>query len=368
MVMQTLIRWVRTRATLTQLPARYAVLIVVFVAFAFHATAYYVNEKPLQPELTWEDALWVTYISFTTIGYGDLYATTPWSRLVTVATTLVGIGGLAVIAGEVIDFFATRGERRRRGMLELSHLHDHVLVINWPGEAAVRAAVEKVRSDPNMRRATIVIVSNDIDELPPDMAGDVYFSKGSPSDLSTLIKANAASAQSALILARQPGEGETDTLTAAAIAQVKSLNPKATTIAEIVDLRHHPLFITAGCDSIVPTAQIGHNLLSLETGNRGVASFIEEMTDPTKGSSLTSEPTTLGGYDFRDAAVALRRMPERIILLGIVRDKTSLVNPAQGCTIEPGDNLIFLAADFDSWAAIEGKVRAMLDRAPAQET
>jgi Trk K+ transport system NAD-binding subunit len=81
-----------------------------------------------------------------------------------------------------------------------------------------------------------------------------------------------------------------------------------------------------------------------------------------------SEPTTLGGYDFRDVAVALRRMPERIILLGIVRDKTSLVNPAQGCTIELGDDLIFLAADFDNWAAIEGKVRETLDHAPASAT
>ena len=368
MFVNTLIRWVRPRLTLTQLPTKYAVLVIVFVAFTVHTVGYYASEKPYRPELTWDDALWVTYISFTTIGYGDLYATTRWGRLVTVATTLIGIGGLAVIAGEVINFFATRSERRRRGMLELSHLRDHVLVINWPGEGAVRAAIEKLRVNPDMRRTPIVVISNDISELPPDLGGDVYFVKGSPSDLSTLVKANAASARSALILARHPGEGETDTLTAAAIAQIKGLNPSVTIIAEIVDLLHRPLFVTAGCDSIVPTAQTGHNLLSLETANRGVAAFVEEMTDPAKGSSLMSEATTLSGYSFTDVAVALRRLPERIILLGIVRDGTYLVNPGQDCAIQPGDDLVLLAAKYNDWTTIEAKARPMLEGGSASET
>lgn len=59
---------------------------------------------------TAENALWWTYVTLTTIGYGDLSPVTTEGRLFTVFMSMGGIGMFSILSGLVINFILTKAK------------------------------------------------------------------------------------------------------------------------------------------------------------------------------------------------------------------------------------------------------------------
>lgn len=57
---------------------------------------------------TAENALWWTYCTISTIGYGDLYPVTSGGRLFTVFVSLGGIGAFSIFSGLVVNYIITK--------------------------------------------------------------------------------------------------------------------------------------------------------------------------------------------------------------------------------------------------------------------
>jgi voltage-gated potassium channel len=54
---------------------------------------------------TASDAIWWSYVTITTVGYGDRYPVTEWGRLVGVLLLSTGVGLFAVITGFIANVF-----------------------------------------------------------------------------------------------------------------------------------------------------------------------------------------------------------------------------------------------------------------------
>jgi voltage-gated potassium channel len=74
-----------------------------FIVFYFIATFLILITEPTITN--YGDAMWFTFVSFTTIGYGELLATTLLSRIVTVFVALYGIIVVALIPGVLVSYF-----------------------------------------------------------------------------------------------------------------------------------------------------------------------------------------------------------------------------------------------------------------------
>ncbi|WP_260412610.1 potassium channel family protein [Alkalihalobacillus sp. TS-13] len=59
---------------------------------------------------SFEDALWWSIVTLTTVGYGDLYPVTTVGRLIASFLMFVGIGLIGVITGMVASFFSNAKE------------------------------------------------------------------------------------------------------------------------------------------------------------------------------------------------------------------------------------------------------------------
>lgn len=75
------------------------------------------------------DGLWYLYVSFTTIGFGDLVAVTAAGRILTVLVSLYGILVVALLTGVVVGFYNELLKVRANTSLnqfveELEHLPD----------------------------------------------------------------------------------------------------------------------------------------------------------------------------------------------------------------------------------------------------
>ena len=82
------------------------------------------------------DAAWLTATTITTVGYGDLSASSAAGRVATVA--LVYAGGIFVLAkgaGDYFDYRAARRQRMAKGQWRWN-LKNHVLLINAPRSGA----------------------------------------------------------------------------------------------------------------------------------------------------------------------------------------------------------------------------------------
>lgn len=61
-------------------------------------------EEALGSINTAENAMWWTYCTISTIGYGDLFPTTSAGRLFTVFVSIGGIGMFSIFSGLVVNY------------------------------------------------------------------------------------------------------------------------------------------------------------------------------------------------------------------------------------------------------------------------
>ena len=64
-----------------------------------------VEDSPLSNIKSAEDALWWSYTTLTTVGYGDIYPTTTQGRFIAVGLMISGICVLGVISATVAAWF-----------------------------------------------------------------------------------------------------------------------------------------------------------------------------------------------------------------------------------------------------------------------
>lgn len=116
--------------------------------------------------LSFGDATWLTITTATTVGYGDISATTSAGRLATVLLMyLGGIFVLAQLAGLVFEATAEKREKRLQGKLAIL-TQNHIVIFGWR-EQYIADVVAQVRASmAPLHDADIIVVSDNMTTLP----------------------------------------------------------------------------------------------------------------------------------------------------------------------------------------------------------
>ncbi|MET4059749.1 voltage-gated potassium channel [Arthrobacter sp. UYP6] len=102
----------------------------VFTGFLFAVLGAGLLLPRIEPDIeTFGNALWFVYVSFTTIGYGDIVPVTMLGRLITVFVSLYGILIVALGTGVIVGYYNELLRGRANASLdefigELEHLPD----------------------------------------------------------------------------------------------------------------------------------------------------------------------------------------------------------------------------------------------------
>ncbi|WP_111498273.1 MULTISPECIES: ion channel [Marinobacter] len=164
------------------------------------------------------DAVWLSFTTLATVGYGDISPATPAGRLITIAVMyIMAITVLTLIVSDYIEYRFYRRERILTGRWRYK-MKNHIVIINTPmhgGHQYFMRLSSQIRAVPGYESIPIQILTQKFPEgLPPELrdAGLVHY-HGSGNDPQALRAVNVIDARYIIVLAPDEADPDSDSVT-----------------------------------------------------------------------------------------------------------------------------------------------------------
>jgi len=284
------------------------------------------------------DAIWWSFVTVTTVGYGDFYPTTLGGRIIGAVVMIFGIGFLGMFTATIASIFVERKIRQDRGLKALKGLKDHILLCGWNYTAS--EVISEIHAEDETKE--IVIVAN-LDENPAE-AAHVEFVRGDPADLDKLEMACFKTASTAIVLHDESNGNGRDGQGVLAVLAIKHECPSIYVCVQILDENNVEHCHRAGADEVIVTGGLTAKLLGQATLDHGVTRIVSELLSNKYGNQLYKIkcPEKYIGSTFNSALAALKDDYEGIIL-GIEKVDRFLTNPAGNTVLDKDDYLVLIA-------------------------
>lgn len=101
----------------------YVIIVVMLLTLLGGGMLYRVEEGHIKSV---GDAIWLAFVTMTTVGYGDYYPVTEGGRFISVILMVLGIGFLGLLTGSVASFFTKRksSHSNMKSSIDISDLND----------------------------------------------------------------------------------------------------------------------------------------------------------------------------------------------------------------------------------------------------
>lgn len=317
--------------------ARVVAMLVAVLAYGTTGFVYFELEK--RPDLSWADGLWWSIVTVTTVGYGDYFPTTPGGRfLVAAPLMLFGIGLLGYVISLATSMLVESRTKELKGMSKITE-SGHVVIFNFPSLDKVERIVDELRDEGKERGAEIVLVDEDLAELPPElMKRHVRFVKGNPARDETLERANIDKAAHAIVLSKKQGDSHSDALNLSITLAIEARTRSVRTTVECVEVAAQELLRKAGCDSIVCLARFDAHFLGNEVFQPGMQTVIDDLMSANVGQQLQLSAVPSSVKSFGEVVDLCKKKGH--VPIGLLRDHTSLLNPAADAKVDTADKII----------------------------
>ena len=324
---------------------------VIFFAILLNVlfgSLFYLAERNAQDGLTLVDSIWWAMVTMTTVGYGDFYAETALGRfIISYPCMLVGIGIIGYLVGSVAETMLDHVSKKKRGLMPTKS-KDHIIVCNYPHLDKVVRLVNELQLSYLYKDKEIVLVTDAIQELPEQLkALGIQFVQGDPVREDILLRANINQAAGVFVLARNPGDPSSDEKTFA-IGTIVELIERDNgrpirTVVEVVNKDNIKMMQRANVDGIVSADGIMDGLIVQEFLNPGVHTVVHQMLTNAVGSQFYIMDTALIGKSMAEIQTAMLNYEKPLQLIGLVRDKQTLLSPPKDTQIQEKDQLIIIA-------------------------
>lgn len=308
------------------------VFLILVAVIAFGTIGYTVIERwsPL-------DALYMTLITLSTVGFGEVHVLTPTGKIFTMLLVVMGVSGVAytlsVIGQMVVEGEIKKLLGRRKMQKGLKELKDHYIVCGF-GRVGRRIAKELCS-----RKVPFVVI--DKDPLKTEQADkDCFlFVQGDSTSDQTLIDAGVERAKGLITAVVNEADSVFIVLSA------RQLNPNLFITARAESDEAEKKLLRAGANKVVSPHKIGGIRMALTALRPNLVDFMSVVTFDQKTDLSIEEILIKPGSPL--IHTTLKVCPIRhelgIIVVGIKKlGKDVFLNPSPETEIEAGDILIVI--------------------------
>ena len=205
---------------------------------------------------SWVDALYMTVITLSTVGFGEVYPLSQIGRVFTIGLIVLGVGTAAYLFTTLTDYIVS-GElegtlERRRRMARLRQLHQHYLI------GGFSLVGEQVASELASLNLPFVVLEKDPERLARARRCGYLTVEGDPTEDEVLEEARIQQARGLVAVL------DTDADNLFLVLSARTLNPRLFIVAQAVSEATEKKLYKAGADRVVsPYAMAGHRITSV---------------------------------------------------------------------------------------------------------
>ena len=297
-----------------------------------------VGFKMISPEYTWIEALFMTVITVSTVGFSEVHPSDEAGKLFTVFLIIMSISIYAYVVSVVSEYIAHgrffEQRKKKKMQQKIIHLEQNIIVCGYGRNG--RQAVDRLKS---YEKNCVVIEMNDkiIEELE---SNGIICLKGDATDDKVLMQANILNASH--LITAMPSDADNLFV----VLSARQLNPKLKIISRAGKETSIGKLKLAGADNIIMPDKIGGSHMASLIVTPDLMEFVERLSIEGKYSTNLEE-------------VAVNDLPKEFItktLLDLdVRKKTGclvigfkntqneyIINPDVHTILEPNTFIIVL--------------------------
>ena len=295
------------------------------------------------------DALYMTVITITTVGFREIRAVSEPGRIFTIILIFLGMGIMAYTLGIVAQFMV-EGEirsilgRRKLGS-RIKSLKKHYIICGYGRIGRIIAQELKSNGRP------ILVIDSDSESQSALDEHDVPYIIDDATSEDVLIKAGIERARGLVAVVLSDADNLFITMTA------RGLKPDLFILARADEERAQKKLLRAGADKVVLPYLMGGRKMAQTILRPAVADFLDLMIhdkdiELNMEELQVKEVSTLNGITLVDSGI---RQKMNVIIVAIrKKDREMIFNPSSGALIEAGDTLIALGqgSELDRLALI----------------
>jgi len=283
-----------------------------------------------EPDLSFINALWLSVVTLTTVGYGDITPTTIPGRIIGVFIMLFGIGILGMFTASVASIFVVKKLKEDRGMKSFD-CKNHIIICTW--NHSTKDIIHELRSDPRTADTPIILVAN-LDLKPID-DDNVLFICGE-ADEENLKRANISEAKTIIILGDDRVEADNrDAKVVLTTLTVETLHPDIYSIVQLekeANVRHCE---RAKADEIIVKNKFSSRLISRSA-----------LLSSRVGDDIVKVPVPdhLAGMSFLQIFTEMKAKEDAIVL-AVQKDSEGevITNPPADMIVNESDTLLIIS-------------------------
>jgi voltage-gated potassium channel len=313
---------------------RFQLALITIVVLISTATVGYV----LIEGMTLADALYMTVITITTVGFGEVAPLSETGRLFTIIVILLGVTALTNAASSLIGILMGpnlwHAMRKRRMKFMLENIKDHYIVCGY-GRMGRQVTV-----DLNKRGESYVLIDISKQLEPVLLENRILYVIGDATRDEVLIEAGIHSARGLVAALDDDPDNVMTVLTA------REMNPDLFIVARVVNNEAERKLLRAGADRVVNPYQIGGNRIAVALIRPAVNDFMDNIShfnrdiDVEMGELYIGEGTILAGQTIATTGL---RQSHRVNILALQRSNSKIIiTPDISLPIETGDTLIII--------------------------